>query len=152
VKDLYDDLPDADVLKSRINAKLAESTDFVTIKVLQEDGLINSFILLRAETILPNMQHLTDGETGVELEASGKHVVGKRILDGSPAFFSFVLATVQRNDQSSISLSLSLSQTVSLLSLSLSRLFHQLPKNYLLLLPPLLFFSFKKDARRLHLF
>jgi hypothetical protein len=96
VKDLYDDFPDADALMSRINAKLAESTDFVTIKVLQEDGLINSFILLRAETILPNMQHLTDGETGVELEASGKHVVGKRILDGSPAFFSFVLATGQR--------------------------------------------------------
>jgi hypothetical protein len=81
---------------SRINAKLAESKDFVTIKVLQEDGLINSFRLLRAETILPNIQHLTDGETGVELEASGKHVVIKRILDGSPAFFSFVLATGQR--------------------------------------------------------
>ena len=59
VKYLWEDGPNSEELMKRLQQKLADSPDHVTLKVLQEDGRTNSYRVLRAPIIVPGIQVVT---------------------------------------------------------------------------------------------
>ena len=56
VKRLWEDQPSSEDLMKRLQERLNQSPDHVTVKVLQEDGLTNSYRMLRAPIIIPGIQ------------------------------------------------------------------------------------------------
>ena len=96
VNSLWRDEPTSEKLMSRLQERLNASPDHVTIRVQKQDGSSSIYRILRAPIIIPGVQHRQDGEIGIELAASGRHVVISRIRDGTPAFFSSVLSPGQR--------------------------------------------------------
>ena len=53
---LCEDGPNSEELMKRLQQKLADSPDHVTLKVLQEDGRTNSYRILRAPMIISGIQ------------------------------------------------------------------------------------------------
>ena len=93
---IWADGPGPEELMERLQERLHRSPDHITVKVLQEDGLINSYRMLCAPLVIPGIQHRRDGETGVELAKSSRHIFISKIRDGTPAFYSSLLAPGQR--------------------------------------------------------
>ena len=66
VKCLWEDQPGSEELMKRLQERLNQSPDHVTVKVLQEDGLTNSYRMLRAPIIIPGIQVWSRRKVGAE--------------------------------------------------------------------------------------